>query len=219
MTMKNVFLGILVGMMCFAYSPNTHAQDEAGFAPKHFYVDLGVGVPGRYNNLGLYNTYNYSYYRLPSFTANLQYGFDMFSAGLYLGYTHYGNKYNASYYYYDDKDDYYSGLYDYHTRTSRIGVGVSFSWHIWYFLNHKLDLGLGVESLDLYATAIIGGNIKSQMDDTPKYGKRTVVSGGPMVGAKVGAKYYFLKNLGAFLEVGGGYNSISYATVGLALKF
>lgn len=89
--MKNVILGILVALMCFTYTPNTHAQDEAGFAPKHFYVDLGIGVPKRFNYVGYNNSYySNNYYRLPVFSANLQYGFDMFSAGLYLGYTHYG---------------------------------------------------------------------------------------------------------------------------------
>ena len=221
--MKKLLLVSLLLTLCFVYVPKSQAQSEAGFAPKHFYVDLGIGVPSRFGGFGYsgYVGYNgYNSYRLPAFTANLQYGFDMFSAGLFLGYTHYGYKYTKSYGYWNGSN-YISGTDIYKERTSRIGVGVSFSWHVWYFLNNKLDLGLGVDKLDLYVTALIGGNIKHYVEDDPDpdEGRYVRTSGGPLVGVKVGGKYYFLKNLGAFLEFGGGYRSISYATVGLALKF
>lgn len=214
--MKNLILGALVGLMCFTFTPTTHAQDEAGFAPNHFYADIGIGFRNRYYS-GV--TYNYDYYRLPAFTANLQYGFDMFSAGLFLGYTHNGFRHTSSYGYYDEYGTYNSGIGDYEERTSRINIGASFSWHVWYFLNHKLDLGLGVEALDLYVTAMVGAQVRPYFRETPKYGRRSSVSSVPFVGAKVGAKYYFLKNLGAFAEFGSGLNSISYVSLGLALKF
>ncbi len=215
-----IFLGSLVFLLCFMYSPNGHSQSEAGFAPNHFYADIGIGVPSRFGGFGYTGYVGYNSTRLPAFTANFQYGFDMFSAGLFLGYTHYGYKYTKSYSYWAG-NNYIHEQGVYKEKTSRIGIGVSFSWHVWYFLNNKLDLGLGVDKLDLYVNAVIGGNIKRYVktDPDPDDGKYTATSGGPLVSAKVGAKYYFLKNLGAFLEFGGGYSSISYATVGIALKF
>lgn len=209
--MKNLFVGIIAVVMCFTYSPNANAQDEAGFAPKHVYLDLGIGVPRYSYGVGLYNSS--THYRLPGFSANLQYGFNMFSAGLFLGYTQYGWKSTGNYW--DDAyDEYVMG--NYNDRHSHFAVGASFTWHIWYFLNHKLNLGLGVESLDLYVTALLGGDIDSHMEQTPLR-KDTYVGGGPFFGSVVGAKYYFTKRLGAFLELG--YGPSSFATVGVAFKF
>lgn len=216
--MKKLFIGVFAAFFCFTYSPNTNAQNESGFSPNHFYIDLGVGVPKRHS-LGYGTGLSSNSYRLPGFTGNFQYGFDMFSAGLFLGYTHNGYKSTKSYAYYDQAGTYHSGVGEYDERTSRINVGASFTWHVWYFLNHKLDLGLGVESLDLYVTAMVGGQIRPHMEVSPKYGKVKTVEGGPFFGAKVGGKYYFTDNIGAFLEFGGGFRSISFATVGLALKF
>lgn len=185
-TMKNQLFGIIAVIMCFIYSPNTHAQDEAGFAPRHVYLDLGIGLPS-HGSLG--------HHSWPGLSANLQYGFDMFSAGFFSGFNLYG-----------DDDD--------HERTSRFTFGASFSWHIWYFLNHKLDLGLGAEKLDLYVTALLGGEIERE-DDLKK--NKTSAEGEPFFGGVAGAKYYFVKNFGMFLEFG--YGSSSFATVGLAFKF
>lgn len=183
--MKKVLVGILVTMMCFAYAPNTHAQDEAGFAPRHVYLDLGAGLPS-HGSLG--------HHSWPGLSANLQYGFDMFSAGVFTGFNLYGD------------DD--------HERTSRFTFGGSFSWHIWYFINHKLNAGLGAEKLDLYVTALLGGEIERE-DDLKK--NKTEAEGEPFFGGVAGVKYYFAKNIGVFLELG--YGSSSFATVGLALKF
>lgn len=184
--MKKLYFGVLAIAMCLIYSTNTYAQDEAGFAPRHVYLDLGVGLPS-HGPLGSHSW--------PGLSANLQYGFDMFSAGVFTGLNIYG-----------DPDD--------HERTSRFSFGASFSWHIWYFLNHKLDLGLGAEKLDLYVTALLGGEIERE-DDLKD--NKVKAEGEPFFGGVAGVKYYFIKNLGAFAEVG--YGASSFATVGLALKF
>lgn len=182
--MKNKLFGIVIALFCFAYLPNIYAQDEVGFSPRHVYLDLGVGLPS-HGSIG--------HRSWPGLSANLEYGFDMFSAGVFTGFNLYGD---------DDE------------RTSRFSFGGSFSWHIWYFLNHKLNLGLGAEPLDLYVSALLGGSVKTERDFDDH--KRSA-KGGPFFGGVVGAKYYFGKNIGAFVEFG--YGSSSFATVGLALKF
>jgi hypothetical protein len=220
--MKKIIAAIFTCVMCVGFVPNTQAQEEKeGFEGKKIYLDLGIGL-SRYgfgNNL-VNNYYGYNRYSLPTLRANLEYGFNHFiSGGLYAGYNHYG---------YKGADTYFSNGqelgYDYKNQTSHLSIGVRATFHVWAFLNKQLELGLGVNQLDLYVSIMTGVRVQTDTDHYIDYinGENRLVkekdrSFGPHFGPTVGAKYYFANNVGVFLEAG--YGASSFGLFGLGFKF
>nr|WP_299207691.1 hypothetical protein [uncultured Brumimicrobium sp.] len=205
--MKNILAAVFLSVLCIGYTPNTQAQE--GYEGKKLYLDLGVGL-SRYGFVDnyLYNYYGYDRYSLPTLRANLEYGFNHFiSGGLYAGYNHYG---------YKGTDIYNSLEYEYRNHTSYFSVGARATFHIWAFLNNHLDLGLGVNQLDLYASVMTGIRVKTHTtkDLSKTSTKRTF---GGHFGPTVGAKYYFVNNMAVFAE--GGYGSSSFGVFGITFKF
>lgn len=204
--MKKVFVGALVFVLCFMYAPTTQAQEQGGegYTAKYMYLDLGVGLP-RYGYNSYWNYYNgYDYYKLPNLRANLEYGFsDMFSGGLFAGYSHYGWRHTFD-----------NGV-KINERYSHLALGFRFTWHIWNFLNHKLNFGLGAEELDIYVDAMAGAVINTHYNKGINAAANSR-STSPFFGPTVGAKYYFIKNMAVFLEAG--YGSGSYGVLGITFK-
>lgn len=211
--MRKLLLLFLCVSFMWTFNPQT--VKAQGFEAKKVYVDLGIGVP-RYsygaNPFGIgyygytYNTYNtYNNYRTPSFKLSVRYGFnDFISGGLYAGYAHNGWKTTDA------------NGFESNDRNTYIPVGVGASFHVWSFLNKTLDLGLGAENLDLYVTLMTGAQIIMDLEKRPTYTKAdTRVT--PFLGSVVGARYFFINNIGVFAEFGYGMNS--WITGGVTFKF
>lgn len=205
--MKKVIKIALVLMMCFGFTLASKAQDQ-GFEKGKTYLDLGVGF-SRYSvaNNWLYGYgygYQADYHHLPALRANFEVGFNKFiSGGAYFGYTEYGWKSTTSLgYKVEDRHQFYS-------------FGLRGTFHIWDFLNDQLDLGLGVEKLDLYVAIMTGARIEVSSDiNVTKRSTDRYVS--YFFGPTFGAKYYFANNFSVFVEAG--YGSMSYGLIGLGFK-
>src|SRR5690554_200352 len=210
--MKNILAAVFLSVLCIGYTPNTQAQE--GYEGKKLYLDLGVGLP---RNVGDYYLYNYVYseyspdlhkYYLPTLRVNMEYGFNHFiSGGLYAGYNHSGRKGTIKKYAKEYKIRYHDSYFS---------VGARATFHIWAFLNNHLDLGLGVNQLDLYASVMTGIRVRTHTtkDLSKTSTKRTF---GGHFGPTVGAKYYFVNNMAVFVE--GGYGSSSFGVFGITFKF
>lgn len=208
--MRKILIAVFATILFLGVTPNTQAQ---GFEKGKVYLDLGVGAP-RYSYNTFYN-YNTSPTRTPSFRASVRYGFNEFiSGGLYAGFTQHRRSYTHPS---------FQGVEFFH-RTQYIPVGVGASFHVWSFLNNTLDLGLGVENLDLYVTLTTGAQIRAEVEKKPIYtypytttytNSYTRVS--PFFGSMVGGRYFFLDWMGAYVQFGYGMNS--YVEGGLTFKF
>lgn len=201
---------MFISVLCLGFVPNTQAQE--GYEGKKVYLDLGIGLSryGLANNY-LYSSYGYNSYSLPTLRANLEYGFNHFiSGGLYAGYNHYGWKGTGTYY---NNGQYLT--YDYKDHTSYLTLGARATFHIWAFLNKQLDLGLGVNQLDLYVSIMTGVKIKTDEYVDLTY-SRTDRNFSPHFGPTVGAKYYFINNMAVFVEAG--YGASSYGVFGITFK-
>lgn len=210
--MKKLLVGMFISVLCIGYAPTTQAQE--GYEGKKVYLDLAIGIPrnGLVNNY-LYTGYGYNSFAMPTLRANLEYGFNHFiSGGLYAGYNHYGWK--GSNTYKNNNGDYIA--YDYMDRKSNLTIGVRATFHIWAFLNKQLDLGLGVDQLDLYASVMAGARIHTRVEQDWN-SKRTTRNVYPQFGPMVGAKYYFINNMAVFIEAG--YGASSFALFGITFKF
>lgn len=208
--MKNLIITLLSGVLCFGFFQSVSAQEEEtasqnlGYEEGKTYFDIGIGAPrfGLINNY-LYNSYGYDSYRLPVLRANLEIGFtDLVSGGFYAGYSHYGWSWTNSLGEWDERHSFFS-------------AGLRGTFHFWNFLNEVLELDLGRDEIDLYASVMLGAYIKSHSDRTPS--KRTTSrNGGVSLGTTVGAKYFFTPRTAVFLE--GGYGSSAYGVLGLTFK-
>lgn len=216
--MKKIFAAVFTCVLGIGLIPNAQAQQ--GYEENKIYIDLGVG-PSRYglaNNI-INNVAGYNSYSLPTLRANLEYGFNHFiSGGLYAGYTHYGVK---------GPDTYYSNGqyidYEYKDHRSNLAIGARATFHVWAFLNNHLELGLGVDQLDVYASIMTGVNIQTDTDHYVDFinGESRPVktkdsSIGPHFGPTVGGKYYFANNMAAFVEAG--YGATSFGLIGITFK-
>lgn len=201
--MKKIVNGFVALLLCIGIANSVQAQGAC--EPGKVYIDLGVGFP-RYSivNNWLYTSYGYNYHRLPALRANFEIGFNEFiSGGAYFGYTEYGWKHTTSLGYIDEeKNQYYT-------------FGFRGTFHIWDFLNDQLDLGLGVEKLDLYVSIMTGARLHVYSDIEP-HERDTDKDVDFYFGPTFGARYYFVRSMSVFIEAG--YGSMSYGLIGLGFK-
>lgn len=210
--MRKIVSTLLTVTFCLGFVLSTKAQE--GYEGKKIYLDLGIGIPRNgISNKILYKGYGYDRFSMPTLRANLEYGFNHFiSGGLYAGYNHWGWK---------GEDTYINNngnlvTYNYRDQRSNLTLGVRASFHIWAFLNKQLDLGLGVEQLDLYVSVMSGARIHTTKKESYD-NKSTSRKLNPQFGPTVGAKYYFINNLAVFLEAG--YGASSFGLLGITVKF
>lgn len=92
-------------------------------------------------------------------------------------------------------------------------AGVRGSFHYSTLLNEALDFGIDDSKLDLYVTLIMGmtffnntGFLQDNRYNNSKFD----------FGPVLGARYYFGKNFGVYVE--GGRGALSYLTLGVSLK-
>lgn len=200
--MRKILVAVFTAVLFLGAAPNAQAQ---GFEKGKIYLDLGVGAPRYSYGAAVWGYYGANYHRTPSFRFSARYGFNEFiSGGLYVGYAHYGWKSTNNV------------GFESHDLTRRIPVGVGASFHVWSFLNNTLDLGLGVEKLDLFVTLMTGADIRTYSEKRPSY-HDTYTRVGPYFGSMVGARYFFLDWMGAYVQFGYGMNS--YVEGGLTFKF
>lgn len=190
-------------MLFFTTGAGLKAQ-EVGYEEGRNYLDIGIGAP-RFSlvNNYLYNAYGYNSYSMPVLRVNIEHGFNnIISAGGFAGYSHYGWSWTNSMGSWDEKHSF-------------ITFGARGTFHIWDFLNENLELELGQEELDLYASLMLGANIQRVSDKTPS--KRvTNTSTGVVLGTTVGGRYYFTSRFAGYLEAG--YGSSAYGIIGLTFK-
>lgn len=200
--MRKILVAIFTTVLFLGVAPTTQAQ---GFEKGKVYLDLGVGAP-RYSFGGAgWAYYNTSYSKTPSFRTSVRYGFNEFiSGGVYVGFAqHKWSSINNQ-------------GFEAYERTRYIPVGVGASFHVWSFLNNTLDLGLGVENLDLYVTLTTGAQIRT-FDEKKINVTRSNTNVNPFFGSMVGGRYFFLDWMGAYVQFGYGMNS--YVEGGLTFKF
>jgi hypothetical protein len=101
--------------------------------------------------------------------------------------------------------------YGYKVETTGLGFGARFGYHP----------DFGIKNLDTYANVELGwfavtakasstGGAASASYSTPALG-------GFLYGANIGARYFFIKNVGVFAELG--YSALTFAKAGIALQF
>ncbi|MDR2485856.1 MAG: hypothetical protein LBD55_10730 [Treponema sp.] len=100
----------------------------------------------------------------------------------------------------------WQGSYD-HEYTA---IYLSFGGRIAYHFNW------GVDKLDTYVTTTLGWTIGFRSWEWPGH-KNNDIWGAFLFGTHIGARYYFIPNVGAFIELGGW--SPHYAALGVAFRF
>lgn len=168
-------------------SVSTFAVEKGDF---HLNVTTNLGHHGFINSGFAGKTVGF----VPGVTVNMDYlASDYFSFGGWFYFN--GKKYND--------------LYKYRN----FGVGVRGNFHLFQLISEKGNTSLDSDAFDLYIPLAIGGGfiLKDKNISGSKF------RGGAVVGAGIGATYYFVEHIGANLEVG--YMESSYAKFGLSFKF
>ncbi len=118
----------------------------------------------------------------------------------------------------------YAGLYTrtykysgYKDRFTALSFGARGTFHASRFLNEHLHLSIDLKKLDLYATMIVGFEVRSwnfdaDYDGDPFYSNEVSFDLGPVLGVR----YNFSPSFGAFFEAGRG--SFGLGTIGLSAK-
>ncbi|GHV30782.1 hypothetical protein AGMMS4952_18290 [Spirochaetia bacterium] len=96
---------------------------------------------------------------------------------------------------------------------SFLSIGGRFGYH----------LNWGVDKLDTYVVAGVGWTIgivdRTYSGDWGGYSKPSEDAHGSFLfDINIGARWFFIPNLGAFLEIGGGYHNLSTVSLGVAVK-
>jgi hypothetical protein len=101
--------------------------------------------------------------------------------------------------------------YSYKVETTGMAFGARFGYHP----------DFGVKGLDTYVNAELGWFAVEAKSSSTGGGASASYSvpalGGFLYGANVGARYFFIKNVGVFAELG--YSALTFAKAGIALQF
>lgn len=149
-------------------------------------LNVGVGLGSTLSASGINST-------LPPIGLSFEYGFtEKVSGGAYVGYS---------------------------SASADVGFGSTAKWNYTYTIVGARGSYhfLTSDKLDPYAGAMLGYNIASVTYDGPGTAPTTLASASAVIiGAHLGARYYFTDNIGAFAELGYG---IAYLQLGVAAKF
>ncbi len=127
------------------------------------------------------------------FVINADYGLHPYvSLGGYVGYTSFKPKWD------DDK-------------FTQLSLGVRCSFHFWQMIDEKTDANIPADKLDLYLTTW-GGLVQRKIHNPGREWKD-----GTSFGGQLGARYFFIPNLGLFGEFG--LTPTSYLNFGATVRF
>jgi outer membrane protein W len=129
---------------------------------------------------------------IPPIGLSFEYGFtEKISAGAYLGYS---------------------------SASQELGLGTTAKWNYTYTIVGARGSYhfLNSDKLDPYVGAMLGYNIASVTYDGPGTAPTIASASALIIGAHLGARYYFTDKIGAFAELGYG---IAYLQLGVAVKF
>lgn len=181
----------LLLLIIFASSLSLNAQDLS-YKKGDNLVNAGFGLGYYGYGIGIGRSSS-----IPALTANLELGIhEYFGVGPHVGLVSWN--YNST--------GFDGGF-------SILTVGGRGSFHYTELLNELLDGDMNVEKLDLYVTLIIGLEFERYSGDLrTAYGNGINVFFGPVLGAR----YYFGKSFGVYVE--GGRGSLSILNLGITVK-
>mgnify|MGYP000501124423 CR=1 FL=1 len=176
-------------------------------------INLGVGFGSRSYH-SIYRGAGYAYGRTPAFSLTYEQAYPKklgpgyLGIGAYLGFQHEYSKYDYSYY----DNSFYLNTYYSHHKWNYYMVAARGVYH-WDVLN--------AHNAEVYAGVIVGLRFQVHSYETNDPGKKDPYTYSrsfayPAYSAFAGARWYFIKNVGLFAEVGYG---ISYLTGGFSFKF
>lgn len=185
---------ILLVILSGIFSTGAYAQFQKG----KILVNAGLSIGTFGYGYGLYGS---SSGFLP-FTANIEYSLDdKFAIGPYAGI------YSRTYTYAGYKD-----------RFTALSFGGRGTLHASSLLNEHLNMGINEEKLDLYATFIVGFEVRTWNFDDAYVGDHYYFNEVSFdFGPVLGMRYNFNPAFGAFFEAGRG--SFGLGTLGLSGKF
>jgi hypothetical protein len=116
------------------------------------------------------------------------------------------------------------GIYGSANKTEFFGYSYTNSWSYMSFGGRiAYHFNWGIDKFDTYAVTTLGWTIIStKIEFGGEWGNiakpaKSEATGGILVGASLGARYFFTRNIGAYLELG--YSSLSFASTGLSFTF
>lgn len=196
--MKKLLVIVFAALL---FIPTQTKAQEAG--------ELAYQIDDLYMHAGLsFGYYGYGYlgsrvgFAIP-LSVSVEYGFHEFlSAGGFIGFANWR-------YEYPSVNSKYSWTY--------VTFGGRGTFHFAGLMNENLDTNIDLEKFDLYASVIIGLEVRSYnaSSGTYDYGYNTGVS--PVFGPFLGAKYMFNNKIGIYLE--GGRTTYGWGTIGVSAKF
>lgn len=219
LTKKGMFCIVLLLNLTITNAQNSKKEkSSSGSSTKCFdenthIINVGIGLG--YNNY--YNSYRgrgYSYRTSPAFNISYEQaipkkiGIGFLGLGAYVGFQRASSTYN---YYYDKNG--YNNYYYYKNSWSNLIIAARGAYHF-DVLNSK--------NAELYFGAIVGARIQTYNYETsnpdPKADNYRISYGSvyPTFSLFAGGRWYFVKNVALFGEVGYG---ISYLTGGFSFKF
>lgn len=187
------------GAKCF--NENTHI------------INIGVGLPNTHY-YAAYRGAGYRYRTTPAFSASYEQAFPkklgigFLGLGAYLGFQNSSSTYN----YYYNKNGYVNDYYYKNSWTNFMAAARG----VYHF-----DV-LNAEKAEVYVGVLAGVRIQSYhyvTNNPDPYADNYRISSGsvyPVLSAFAGARWYFVKNVALFGEVGYG---VSYLTGGFSFKF
>ncbi|MDR0409296.1 MAG: hypothetical protein LBH18_02735 [Spirochaetaceae bacterium] len=188
---------LLILALAGTFAGGVFAQDEDASAQSKWYNSYAPGIAGSkfLINAGIgYHMFHSRNMEIPPLSASVEYALPKIplSVGGYFGFA-------------TNKDD------DGHSvdKELRLGFGAKASYHFNF-----------VKNFDPYISIVLGWLIDKEThtytfwdkEYTDEYDDSEL-----LFGFNLGARYFFTNNIGAYLELGS--NSISVASIGLAVKF
>lgn len=189
------------------------SNGEGCFDANTHILNIGIGFGGG-NYYSAYSGFGYSYRVSPAFSLTYEQAYPKklgpgyLGLGAYLGFQTSSSTYD---YFYDNNG--YKGNYYYKNSWKDFMIAARGAYH-WDVLNSK--------NAELYAGLLVGLRIQTynyETNNPDPFGRNYRVNNGsvyPTYSIFVGGRWYFVKNVGLFAEVGYG---ISYLTGGLSFKF
>ncbi|MGQ0829929.1 MAG: hypothetical protein ACT4ON_16200 [Bacteroidota bacterium] len=211
--MKTYFILFLV-----AIGVNSELFSQSGegcFDENTRIINLGIGFGGGRYYKSAKKGHGYSYKTTPAFSLSYEQawkpklGPGYLGIGAYMGYQNASYRYDYSYSNYNGNSNYGNFYYRHHWNYFMFAARAAYHWD-----------KLNSENAEVYGGVILGARIQTYSyttnDPSPNNYKLNDNSFYPAASLLVGARWYFVPKVAAFIEAGYG---ISYITGGISFKF